>query len=309
VTDPAPKRILVTGAGGQLGLDVLDSFAEHEVVGLTHAELDVADRDAVHDVVAEHAPEVVIHCAAWTAVDACEQDPAKAHRVNALGPWWFAQACEASGAHLVTISTDYVFNGRIGDDPSQTRPWTEFDPVDPISEYGRSKAAGEALVRETTRRHSIVRTAWVCGARGNNFVRTMLRVGKEHGVARVVDDQWGSPTFTRDLAQSLREIADRGAYGTWNRTGRGSCTWFDLAKATYEDAGVEVELSRMPSGELDRPAPRPAWSVLSDQHAEASGLTPLPPWRASLRELLAELGELRDGLSVPASAHNQTSNA
>lgn len=286
-------RVLVTGAGGQLGLDLLDAFAGQDVVGLTHAELDVSDEPAVWAAVRDHEPELVVHAGAWTNVDGCEDDPEKAHRVNALGSWWVARACEAAGAAMMMVSTDYVFDGEGGAARGGApRPYHEFQPVDPLNAYGRSKAAGEQLVRATLPAHYIVRTAWVCGARGSNFVKTMLRVGRERGEARVVDDQIGSPTFTRDLAAAIRELAVTGRYGTYHRTNRGTCSWYELAAAIYELAGVEVDLAPMSSDELERPAPRPAYSVLSDLHSVTSGLSPLPHWREGLRELLDELGEL-----------------
>ncbi len=297
MSDRPTRRVLVTGAGGQLGLDVVDAYADlveagGEVVGLTHADLDVAVESDVVAAVRDHEPDVVIHCAAWTNVDGCEDDPARAHRVNALGSWWLARACALSHATLVAVSTDYVFDGRVDPEGGRARPYTEFDAVAPISEYGRSKAAGEQLVRSTLREHHIVRTAWVCGARGNNFVRTMLRVGREQGKATVVDDQWGAPTYTRDLAVALREVASSGRYGTWHRSNAGVTNWFEVAKATFELAGLDVDLQPMDSSGLDRPAPRPAWSALSAVHAESAGLTPMPDWRDGLARLLAELGEL-----------------
>lgn len=292
-------RTLVTGAGGQLGQDLVDAFADHEVVGLTHGDLDVADEAAVVAAVRDHEPDLVVHAAAWTDVDGCEDDPDRAHRVNALGSWWVARACETADAAMVLVSTDYVFDGvggARGSDGSPA-PYTEFEPVRPLNVYGRSKAAGEALVRQALRRHYVVRTAWVCGARGSNFVTTMLRVGRERGEARVVDDQIGSPTFTRDLAGAIRELAVSGRYGTYHRTNSGTCSWYDLAAAVYEDAGVEVDLARTTSAEFQRPAPRPAYSVLSNRHAELAGLRALPHWRDGLRAMLRELGE-RDAVET-----------
>ena len=282
-----PARVLVTGAGGQLGLDLLDAFARTQVVGRTRAELDVADRDAVHDTIRDVAPDVVVHAAAWTDVDGCEDDHDRAHAVNALGPWWVAQACADVGATMVHVSTDYVFDGS----DNAGRAWTEFDPVAPLNQYGRSKAAGEALVRQTLARHHIVRTAWVSGARGQNFVRTMLRLGRERGAVSVVDDQVGSPTFTRDLAAAIVELSTADVHGTWNRTNTGHCSWYDLAAATFELAGVDVELSRTTSDAFPRPAARPAWSVLDPRHATQAGLTPLPDWRDGLARMLAELDD------------------
>ncbi|MDX1658050.1 MAG: dTDP-4-dehydrorhamnose reductase [Nitriliruptorales bacterium] len=286
-------NVLVTGAGGQLGQDLVDAFDDHQVSGLGHDDLDVADEPAVWAAVGDLRPDVVVHAAAWTDVDGCEGDPDRAHRVNALGSWWVARACDEVGAAMALVSTDYVFagEGRRG----RHEPYREFDVLDPLNEYGRSKAAAEALVRQTLDRHYIVRTAWVNGARGSNFVRTMLRVGRERGEATVVDDQVGSPTFTRDLAAAIRELAVSGRYGTYHRTNSGECSWFDLAAATYELAGVDVELHRMSSDDLDRPAPRPAYSVLSNRHAVLSGLMTMPHWRDGLRRMLTELGETDDG--------------
>lgn len=300
----------MTGAGGQLGLDLIDAFADHDVTGLTHQQLDVSDEAAVVAAVTGHEPNLVVHAGAWTDVDGCERDPDRAHRVNALGPWWLARACRLVRASMVFVSTDYVFDGRGHLDASgQPRPYTEFDPTDPVNSYGRSKEAGEQLVRAALPEHYIVRTSWVSGARGRNFVKTMLRLGRERasggaaggGAAgggsaggpaqpiRVVDDQIGSPTFTRDLATAIREVSVTGRYGTYHRTNRGVCSWYELARAVFEATGLDVEVEPMKSSELDRPAPRPAWSVLSDRHSVLSGLREMPHWRDGLTRLLQEL--------------------
>lgn len=285
--------VVVTGAGGQLGQQLMGAWTDDDVTGLTHDDLDVADEGAVLATIGELAPEVVVNCAAWTAVDACEADPLRAHRVNALAPWWLARACREVGARLVHVSTDYVFGGDAPHGPDGARRgWTPFDPVDPRSAYGRSKAAAEQLVRQTLREHHIVRTAWVCGAHGRNFVTTMLELADRGGPVRVVDDQHGSPTFTADLAVGLRELAASDRYGTWHRTNAGHTSWHDLAAAVFELADRDVDLGPQPSSALDRPAPRPPWSVLDDTHATTAGLTPLPPWRDGLRDLLAALGAL-----------------
>lgn len=288
-------RVLVTGAGGQLGHDLLEAYARDDVVGLTHGELDVSDEAAVVSAVTGHEPDLVVHAGAWTDVDGCEADPDRAHRVNALGSWWVARACRLVGASMVLVSTDYVFSHHVSPaEPagSGPAPLTEFDPVDPLNAYGRSKAAAEQLVRQTLDEHYVVRTAWVCGAHGSNFVTTMLRVGREQGSARVVDDQIGSPTFTSDLAAAIREVSVSGRHGTYHRTNAGTCSWYDLAAATFDLAGLDVDLTAMSSDELDRPAPRPAFSVLSDRHSRLSGLTALPHWRDGLRRMLDELGVL-----------------
>jgi dTDP-4-dehydrorhamnose reductase len=288
-------KVLVTGAGGQLGLDLVDAFADHDVVGLTRAQLDVGDEAAVTEAVVALRPALVVNAAAGTDVDGCEGDPDGAHRVNALGPWWLARACERSGATLVTFSTDYVFDGVAPEGPGGApRGYVEGDPVEPLSVYGRSKAAGERLVRETLREHHIVRTAWVSGARGRNFVRTMLRLADEGRPVRVVDDQTGSPTTTRDLAAAVRMLAVSGRYGTIHLVNEGVATWYEVAAAVFEETGRTVDLAPQPSSAVARPAPRPSWSVLDTTHARTTGVGPLPHWRDGVERLLVELG-VRDG--------------
>lgn len=283
--------VLIVGATGQLGLDLVDAFANHTVVGLARNELDISDEAAVVAAVRDIAPALVVNAAAWTDVDGCEDDPVRAHQINALGPWWLARACASVDATLVHISTDYIFEGQAPTDATgASRGWTEFDPVAPINTYGRSKAAGEQLVRQTLPAHHLVRTAWVNGARGSNFVRTMLRLADEGSPLRVVDDQTGSPTFTRDLAAAIREVAVTGRYGTVNRTNRGYTTWYDLAVTLFDLAALDVEVATRSSHDLDRRAPRPSWSVLDDTHATSSGLAPLPRWQDGLAHLLDELG-------------------
>jgi len=294
-------RVLVTGAGGQLGLDVVDAFDDHDVVALTHADLDIGDEAGVTAAIEGARPRLIVNAAAWTDVDGCEADPERAHRDNALGPWWLARAASRAGATLVTFSTDYVFDGvaPTGSDGAP-RGFTEWDPVAPLSAYGRSKAAGEALVRETLAEHHIVRTAWVSGARGSNFVRTILRMARSEGSLSVVDDQVGSPTTTRSLARAVRALAVSGRHGTVNLVCAGSCSWFDYARAIVEDAGLDVPVERRSSADAPRPAQRPSWSVLDTTHARALGVEPLPTWREALRELLVELGE-RDPDDAPGA--------
>lgn len=276
-------RILITGAGGQLAHDLLTACSHDEVVALTRAELDITDEAAVLAAVREVKPQAVINTAAWTDVDGCEADPDRAHRVNALGPWWLARACADTGASLVHISTDYVFSG-LG-----SRPLAENDPVAPKSIYGISKLAGENLVRQTLDDHVIVRTAWLAGAGGNNFVRTMLQLGHERDVVRVVVDQVGSPTFTADLAPAIRYLASADKPGTYHLANEGQASWFELAEATFELAGIEVQLMPRSSISIRRPAPRPAWSVLDTTHARLIGVPSLPHWRDGLARLLKEM--------------------
>jgi dTDP-4-dehydrorhamnose reductase len=291
-------RVLVTGAGGQLGRALVAAFADHAVTGLARDDLDVSAEAAVAAAVAELDPAVVVNAAAWTDVDGCETDPDRAHAVNALGPWWLARACARNGATLVHVSTDYVFGGPPGpavpfDGAGARRAWTEFDALAPVNAYGTSKAAGETLVRATLPAHHVVRTAWLYGPTGHNFVRTMLRLGHRGRPVRVVDDQVGSPTATPDLAVAIRELAVSGRFGTWHRTNGGRCSWFELAQAVFALADLDVDLAPQPSTALDRPARRPSWSVLDDRHATLAGLTPLPPWRDGLVRVLDDLGELR----------------
>ena len=285
-------RVLLTGAHGQLGRDLAHAWTGDDVVGLTHAELDIADEGAVVAAVRDVGPEVVVNAAAWTDVDGCETDPDRAHAVNALGPWWLARVCRSTGASLVHISTDYVFAGPAPlDHTGAARGWTETDPTTPASVYGRTKLAGEQLIRQTLDPHVIVRAAWLAGVHGNNFVRTMLRLGRERDQLHVVDDQVGSPTFTADLAPALRHLAVAGRHGTYHLANTGQASWFDLAAAVFDRAGIEVDLQAQPSSALDRPAPRPAWSVLDTRHARLTGVADLPHWRDGLDRLLAALGE------------------
>lgn len=278
----------MTGAGGQLGRDLVDAFADVHVIAPGHAELDVSDAEAVRTVIEREMPDVVVHAAAWTDVDGCQDDAARAYAVNGHGAGYVAAACRVAGARLVMISTDYVFDGRGGHGPTPT-PYRECDPVAPLNVYGLSKAEGERLVREILDEHHIVRTGWLSGARGHNFVRTMLRIGRERGVVSVVDDQVGSPTFTRDLAVAVRELAESSDFGTWHRTNAGVCSWFDLAAACFDRAGLEVELRRIGTAELPRRAARPAYSVLCNGRADEAGLTPLRRWQEGLDDLLTEI--------------------
>jgi dTDP-4-dehydrorhamnose reductase len=283
-------RVLVLGAGGQLGRELVVGTAgltDVDVAGCDRRAVDVTDAGSVRAALMQHRPDVVIDCAAWTDVDGCELDPARAHRVNAHGAGTVAEVSAAAGVRVVHLSTDFVFGdpAPMGAD-GHRRGWLEDDAVAPLNVYGASKAAGDAAVLAASDQHVVVRTSWVCGVYGSNFVRTMLRVGRGGGVVTVVDDQWGCPTFTADLAPALLAIAASDIAGTVHRTNQGACSWFDLAAATFEEAGLDVDLRRQSSSALDRPAARPAWSVLADTRASAGGLAPLPPWRDGLAGLV-----------------------
>ena len=275
-------KVLITGAAGQLGHDLQLAFANDDVVALDRAALDVTREDDVRSTVAAHQPDLVVHAAAFTAVDACETETETAWRVNATASWWIARACADAGAAMVYVSSDYVFDGTLG------RPYTEFDPVNPRSMYGRSKEAGEQLVRETLDDHYIVRTSWVHGANGGNFAKTMLRLGRERGAVSVVDDQTGSPTFTFDLAPQIRRLAMSGHPGTYHLTNTGHCTWFEFARAIFDHAGLDVDLTPTDTESFGAPAHRPAYSVMDNLKARQIGLPEMPAWQDSLKALLQE---------------------
>jgi dTDP-4-dehydrorhamnose reductase len=270
-------RVLITGAGGQLGQDLL-SLLPGDAVGLTHHDLDVADATSVANAMAAHEPEVVINAAAWTDVDGAETDEASATAVNRDGPANFAAACAQHNAALVHISTDYVFDG------TATAPYDEDAPVAPQSAYGRSKAAGEAAVLAAGGPFYVVRTAWLYGAGGRNFVRTMAGLARKGDPIDVVNDQRGAPTWTRDLAGGLLALVDkRPAPGIYHATSTGDTTWFGFAHAIFTEVGADPDLVRPVTSEaFRRPAPRPAYSVLSANRWVSASLPPLLPWREAL---------------------------
>ena len=270
-------RLLVTGAGGMLGRDVLR--AAPEATGLTRVELDVSDAEAVRAAIREARPEVVVNCAAWTDVDGAEAQEGAAAEVNALGAGNVAAAAAAAGAAVVHVSTDYVFPG------DKSSPYVESDPTGPVSAYGRTKLAGEEAVREANPRHHVVRTAWLFGAGGPNFVKTMLRLAGEREEVTVVTDQTGCPTYTGHLAAALLEIAAREHYGVWHAAGAGACSWHDFAVEIFARAGTGTRVAPGRSEDMRRPAPRPAWSVLGTERAEP---VTLPHWREGLEAYLSE---------------------
>ncbi len=284
-------RVLVTGARGQLGADlvaVLGARADTDVVELGRRELDVADLPAVDRAVATHRPDVVVNAAAYTAVDAAESDEQAAYHVNAVGPGCLAAALARHGGRLVHVSTDYVFAG------DAREPYDVGAPAQPRSAYGRTKLAGELAVRELLpAAGSVVRTAWVYGAAGGNFVKTMARLAAQRDTVEVVDDQHGSPTWSADLAAGLAELALSDApAGTYHLTNTGETTWFGLARAVFEELGLDPDRVRpTTTAAFPRPAPRPAYSVLSDAAWRAAGLTPLRDWRSALAAAFAQAGD------------------
>lgn len=283
-------KILVTGARGQLGTQLLRRGAALglDVVGLGSGELDITDPDAVSAAV--RPGSVVVNCAAYTAVDAAESDEPAAARVNADGPRTLAEATARVGARLVHVSTDYVFAG------DATVPYEPAAATGPRTVYGRTKLAGERAVLAADPAAVVVRTAWVYTGTGSDFVATMLRLQRERDHVDVVDDQVGSPTFTGDLAAGLLELAGRDEVrGVLHATNSGQASWFDLARAVFAAVGADPQRVR-PCGtaQFPRPAPRPAFSVLSPAAWAAAGLTPLRPWRAALEAALAEVPAVCD---------------
>lgn len=282
-------RFLVTGAGGQLGSDLLRVLAgtTHEAVGVTRAELDVADPAAVEKLVAELRPDVVLNAAAYTAVDAAEQDEAAAAAVNGDGPAVLAQVCALHGGSVLHVSTDYVFDG------TATTPYEVDAPVGPRSAYGRTKLAGERALRELLPERSwVVRTSWVYGETGANFVRTMARLEGVKDTLDVVDDQRGSPTWSRDLAAGLVALATSTAPpGVYHCTNSGETTWCGLARAVFAELGADPDRVRPTTTEAyPRPAPRPAYSVLSLRSWAAAGLPAPRPWDEALHAAFTEVG-------------------
>jgi dTDP-4-dehydrorhamnose reductase len=308
-----PQRVLLTGGNGQLGRDVRDVLAgavpdggvpgdrldgtllpavehgEFEVLATDIDNLDLVDRAAVRDAVEGFRPDLVLHGGAYTAVDACESDPDTAFAVNSLGTRHLAEAAASVGAHIVYVSTDYVFDG------SADHPYVEWDPPNPRSVYGRSKLGGEQEIRTLSGASgTIVRTAWVSGAHGANMVKTVLRLAaaSSDGVLRFVDDQHGCPTFTADLARAIVRLGVDRRPGTFHVTNEGATTWFGFVRATMAAAGYDpARVEPIKTAELDppRPAPRPANSRLDNAALRLSGLPAMPPWEDALARLVAAL--------------------
>ena len=270
-------RILIAGAGGMLGRDLQSALAGRDVVALTRAELDVTDASATLEAAAD--AHVVINASAYTRVDDAESHEDEAHLVNAVGAGNLASAAAATGARFVQISTDYVFDG------AASTPYAENTPLAPVSAYGRTKAEGERLALAANPRTSIVRTAWLYGEHGPNFVKTMLRLAAERDTVEVVTDQIGQPTFTRDLAGAIVELIDSNApTGVYHATNSGRASWYDFARLVFELGGFDPDrVKPTESSRFVRPAPRPAYSVLGSDAWVGAGLTPLRDWRDALR--------------------------
>ncbi|MFC4807913.1 dTDP-4-dehydrorhamnose reductase [Paenibacillus sp. GCM10023250] len=277
-------KIVVTGAQGQLGHEVVNLFsASHEVLGLGRKQLDISDETQCVEVFEAYKPDVVIHCAAFTDVDLAESEQELAFRTNETGTRNVARASASIGATLCYISTDYVFDGKA------SKPYGEYAATDPQTVYGKSKRAGELAVQMSSARYFIVRTSWVYGHNGKNFVKTILKLAQERERLEVVNDQFGSPTYTKDLACFLLQLIHSEQYGIYHATNTGICSWYDFALAIMEETGFNVEMKPCSTHDFPRPAPRPRYSALAHTAIHANGLEDLRPWRIALEEFLKSL--------------------
>lgn len=275
-------KVLVTGVKGQLGYDVVGELEKRglEAVGVDIEEMDITDAGSVDRVLRQSAPDAVIHCAAYTAVDAAEDNEALCRRVNADGTRNIAAVCRELDIKMIYISTDYVFSGQ-GD-----RPWEPEDERDPQSVYGQTKYEGELAVQELLEKYFIVRIAWVFGVNGKNFVRTMLKLSENHDTITVVNDQFGSPTYTYDLARLLVDMVQTEKYGIYHATNEGICSWYDFACAIFREAGISMNVKPVSSAEYGAKASRPANSRMSKEKLTENGFERLPTWQDALKRYL-----------------------
>lgn len=266
--------ILVTGAAGQLGRELVAQLSGREVVALPRTQLDIASLEAVGAALASARPRLVVNAAAYNAVDAAETDPDGAYRGNALGPRNLALATARAGIPLLHVSTDYVFDG------TATRPYHEFDRPDPRSVYGASKLAGEEAVRTLNPRHYVVRSAWLYHPDGKNFANTICGLGRK-GEVRVVSDQYGSPTYVPHLARGLRELMETGAYGTYHVVNAGEASWYDFTRALFAAHGIASAVVPVSTAQFPRPAARPRYAVLTSLQEPRIAL---PSWQQGVEE-------------------------
>jgi dTDP-4-dehydrorhamnose reductase len=277
-------KVLITGGNGQLGLEVarqLENIGSYTIIKTDREDLNILNFNEVNNIMLDLKPNVVINCAAHTAVDLCETDIENAYKINAIGPRNLAIASEKVGAKFVQVSTDYVFDG------TATRPYREDDKTSPNSIYGTSKLMGEEFTKEFCSKYFIVRTAWLYGE-GNNFVRTMLNLAETNKELNVVNDQFGSPTSTVDLAKAIIDLIDTEYYGTYHGTCEGQCSWYDFAKKIFEIENIDIKVNPVTSDEFKRPAPRPAYSVLDNFMFKLVGLNSFRSWEESLKEYLSK---------------------
>jgi dTDP-4-dehydrorhamnose reductase len=280
-------KVLVTGAKGQLGFDVVQELMRCGIsaLGVDREEMDITDADAVDRVVKDSGADAVIHCAAYTAVDAAQENASLCQRVNRDGTKNIAMACLKYGKKMLYISTDYVFDGE------GEKPWEPEDHANPVNVYGRTKYEGELAVRETLEAYFIVRVSWVFGLHGKNFVKTMLRLSGERECLHVVDDQFGSPTYTRDLAVLLAAMVQTDRYGVYHATNEGICSWYEFACEIFRQAGKVVQVEAVPSDAFPVRAKRPHNSRMDKGKLIKEGLFLLPRWEDALSRYLLELRE------------------
>lgn len=278
-------KVLVTGVKGQLGYDVMAELAKRNIesIGVDIDEMDITDKISVEKVIGEAAPDVVVHCAAYTAVDAAEDNEALCRRVNADGTRNIAVVCKKLDCKMVYISTDYVFDGQ------GTRPWEPDDERHPLNVYGQTKYEGELAVQENLSKYFIVRIAWVFGKNGKNFVKTMLKLAETHDKLTVVNDQFGSPTYTYDLARLLVDMIQTDKYGIYHATNEGICTWYEFACEIFRQAGVKIEVTPVPASEYPTKAKRPENSRLDKSKLTENGFERLPSWQDALRRYIKEI--------------------
>ena len=281
-------KVLVTGVKGQLGHDVMNELALRgiEGIGVDVEEMDITDRTACETVISQEKPDAVIHCAAYTAVDAAEDNLELCRKINAEGTRNIARVCKAMDIKMMYISTDYVFNG------GGQRPWEPDDHREPLNVYGLTKYEGEIAVEQNIQKYFIVRIAWVFGVNGKNFIKTMLRLGKEKGAVSVVNDQIGSPTYTYDLARLLVDMIQTDKYGRYHATNEGLCSWYEFACEIFRQAGMdEVKVTPVDSDGFPAKAKRPSNSRMSKEKLTENGFERLPSWQNALERYLKALKE------------------
>ena len=279
-------KVLVTGVKGQLGYDVVRELEKrgHTAVGEDIDEMDITDAAAVERVLTETQPEAVIHCSAFTAVDRAEDETELCRRVNVEGTKNIAKICKKLDCKMLYLSTDYIFSG------DGERPWEPDDEASPLNAYGQSKYDGELALKKYVEKYFIVRISWVFGINGNNFIKTMLRLGRENGAVKVVDDQIGSPTYTYDLSRLLVDMIESGRYGAYHATNEGICSWYEFAKEIFRAAGMnDVSVTPVKSGEFPVKAKRPKNSRMSKEKLVANGFTLLPAWQDAVARYMKEL--------------------
>ncbi len=287
-------KVLITGANGQLGTDLCHALSDAEVIPLTHADIEIVNMNSVRNAFDEYRPDIVISTAAYVRVDDCEDDPDKAFRVNALGARNIGVVAQELGAKLVHISTDYIFGG---ENKSRTTPYTEFDTPVPRNLYGKSKLAGENLVRHLCPKHFVIRSSGLFGVAGasgkdGNFVETMVKLAKERNELRVVKDQIFSPTYTKDLARKIAQLINTEYYGIFHITNNGVCSWYDFAKEILKLAGLKAFVIPITSDEYAQKAKRPHYSVLDNYHLRLLGMDDMRPWREALEDYMISKGHI-----------------